>query len=237
MQTALPSNCLLRPAHPADKWALQKMIWQFTWEEGIQLDLRLFGYALLRIGLLALALWLQIQYRQVTPMVDVQFILTITSVVTAGLGFYLTSTVMGQLVMRFCGVLFNWSRFQIIEQDQAIVGCALLNSYATHCELAYVFINPDYRHQGLGSLIVQTLIQQSPQDVYLACKPEVVPFYEQQGFSAQTWTQLPTSTQQCFQLFRPHPRLWGFSLNFMLKAATPQPYVPEPVSLTESPPR
>ena len=237
MQTVFPSNCLLRPAQASDKWALQQIIWQFTWEEGIQLDLRLFGYALFRIGLLALALWSQMQWRQFTKMVDVQFILTITSLATAGLGFYLVSTVVGQLVMRFCGVLFNWSRFQIIEQDQAIVGCALLNSYPTHRELAYVFIKAHYRHQGLGSLIIQTLIRQSPQDVYLACKPEVVPFYEQQGFVVRTWLQLPTTAQRCFQLFRPHPRLWGFSLNFMLKATALQTSLLETETLAESPSR
>lgn len=141
---------------------------------------------------------------------------------------------MGQLVMRFCGVLFNWSRFQVIEQEGDIVGCALLNSYATHCELAYVFVKRQYRHQGLGSQIVQTLIQQSSQAVYLACKPQVVPFYEHQGFTTQTWQQLPSPAQRCFQLFRPHPRLWGFELNFMMYTAAPQISTSESATLAES---
>jgi len=210
------------------------MIWQFTWEEGLKLDLRLFSYAFFRIGLLSLALWLQVQGRQHTSMVDVQFILTITSILTAGLGIYLASIAVGQLVMRFLGVLFNWSRFQVIEQNDNIVGCALLNSYINHCELAYVFVNPHYRHQGLGSMIVQMLIQQSPHDLYLACKSQVVPFYEQQGFRSQTWKQLPLSVRRCFQVFRPHPRLWGFALNFMLHTAAPLPFSSESASLAKS---
>lgn len=234
MQSSSLCNCLLRPAQSRDKWALQQMIWQFSWEEGLQLDLRLFGYALLRIGLLSLALWLQVQGRQHTSMVDVQFILTVTSVFTAGLGIYLASMTMGQLVMRFAGVLFNWSRFQVIEQDDNIIGCALLNSYANHCELAYVFVSPHYRHQGLGSMIVQMLIQQSPHDLYLACKSQIVPFYEQQGFRVQTWKQLPLSVRRCFQLFRPHPRLWGLALNFMLCAAVSQPLSSESECLAKS---
>lgn len=91
MQTMLLPNRLLRPAQSTDKWALQQMIWQFTRDEGIQLDLRLFSYAVLRIGLVLLALWLQTLLRQRTPMVDVQFILVMTSVATAGLGLYLIS--------------------------------------------------------------------------------------------------------------------------------------------------
>ncbi|WP_299410864.1 GNAT family N-acetyltransferase [Acaryochloris sp. IP29b_bin.148] len=227
MQTNPSPTHVLRPAQSQDKWALQQMIWQFTWDEGIQLDVRLFGYALFRIGLIALALWLQLYWRQRTLMVDVQFILTVTSVVTAGLGLFLFSTMMGHLVLRFCGVLLNWSRFQVIEQDGDIVGCALLNAYATHCELAYVFVKPQYRHQGLGSRIVQTLIQQTSQEVYLACKPRVVPFYEQQGFTIQPWQQLPSTAQRCFQLFRPHPRLWGFQLYFMRYMAPSTASIPE----------
>lgn len=206
---------ILRPAQPQDKWAIQRMLWQFTWDEGIELDIRLFGYALFRLGLLGLALGLQIYWRLTTSMVDVQFILVATSVATVGLGFYLASMVMGQLIMRFLGALFTWSRFRVIEQDNALVGCALLNLYTQHSELAYVFVQSQFRNQGWGSQIVHTLIQESAKDVYLACKPEVVPFYERQGFTVQPWSELPTRVKRCFRVFRPHPRLWGFKLNFM----------------------
>jgi N-acetylglutamate synthase-like GNAT family acetyltransferase len=212
------------------------MIWQFTSEVGIALDLRLFGYAIFRIGLVLLALGLQLQVRPLIKMVDVRFILGMTSVATAGLGIYLTSRVMGQLVMRLFGVLLSWSQFQVIERDGAILGCALLNSYTAHCELAYVFVVPLHRHQGLGSRIVQTLVQQSTQDIYLACKPEVVAFYKQQGFLVQTWPELPISVKRCFQLFRPHPRLWGFPLCFMWKPTMGSTSLSlEVASLAESP--
>ncbi len=224
------ASYVLRPAQPQDKWAIQQMLWQFTWDEGIELDVRLFGYAFFRLGLLGLTLWLQIQWRQSTTMIDVQFILVVTSVATVGLAFYFASMVMGQLIMRFCGALFNWSRFQVIEQDEALVGCALLNTYANHSELAYVFVQSQFRHQGWGSQIVQTLIQQSSQDVYLACKPQVVPFYEQQGFTVQTWQQLPAGVKRCFRVFRPHPRLWGFKLNFMQFPVAPKAMVPAATS-------
>ncbi|NJM67844.1 MAG: GNAT family N-acetyltransferase [Acaryochloris sp. RU_4_1] len=233
---ALPLPYLLRSAKVSDKWILQNMIWQFTWEVGIALDLRLFGYAIFRIGLVLLALGLQLQVRPLIRMVDVQFILVMTSVATVGLGIYLTSRVMGQLVMRLFGVLLSWSQFQVLERDGVILGCALLNSYTAHCELAYVFVAPPYRHQGLGSRIVQTLVQQSTQDIYLACKPEVVAFYEQQGFLVQTWPELPTSVKRCFQLFRPHPRLWGFPLYFMRKATMGSASLSlEAANLAESP--
>lgn len=231
------ASCVLRPAQPQDKWAIQQMIWQFTWDEGIELDVRLFGYAFIRLGLVGLVLWWQIQWRQSTAMVDVQFILVVTSVATMGLGVYFASMVMGQLIMRFYGALFNWSRFQVIEQDEALVGCALLNTYTNHSELAYVFIQSQFRHQGWGSQIVQTLIQQSDQDIYLACKPQVVPFYEQQGFTVQTWQQLPAGVKGCFRVFRPHPRLWGFDLNFMQYSVTPEAIPGEPTHLSESAPR
>jgi N-acetylglutamate synthase-like GNAT family acetyltransferase len=212
------------------------MIWQFTSEVGIALDLRLFGYAIFRIGLVLLALGLQLQVRPLIKMVDVRFILGMTSVATAGLGIYLTSRVMGQLVMRLFGVLLSWSQFQVIERDGAILGCALLNSYTAHRELAYVFVVPLHRHQGLGSRIVQTLVQQSTQDIYLACKPEVVAFYKQQGFLVQTWPELPISVKRCFQLFRPHPRLWGFPLCFMWKPTMGSTSLSlEVASLAESP--
>ncbi|WP_299493457.1 GNAT family N-acetyltransferase [Acaryochloris sp. IP29b_bin.137] len=234
MSTSTPF--VLRPAQPQDKWAIQRMLWQFTWDEGIELDIRLFGYAFFRLGLVGLALWLQFQWRQSTTMVDVEFILVVTSVATVGLGFYLASLVTGQLMMRFCGALINWSRFRVIEKDEALVGCALLNSYTNHSELAYVFVQSQFRHQGWGSQIVQTLIQESSEDVYLACKPQVVPFYQQLGFSIQPWADLPAGVKRCFRVFRPHPRLWKFKLNFMrcpVAPVTPS----EATHLSESAPR
>lgn len=213
MSTSTPY--VLRPAQPQDKWAIQQMLWQFTWDEGIELDVRLFSFAFFRLGLVGLALWLQIYWRQSTTEIDVQFILAIANVATAGLGFYLASLVMGQLIMRFFGALFNWSRFQVIEQEGTLAGCALLNAYTNHSELAYVFVQSQFRHQGWGAQIVQTLIQESDQDVYLACKPPIVPFYERQGFTVQSWQDLPVGVKRCFRIFRPHPRLWGFKLNFM----------------------
>ncbi|MGR3277200.1 GNAT family N-acetyltransferase [Acaryochloris marina NIES-2412] len=239
MSTSTPY--VLRPAQPQDKWAIQQMLWQFTWDEGIELDVRLFSFAFLRLGLVGLALWLQIYWRQSTTEIDVQFILAIANVATAALGFYLASLVMGQLIMRFFGVLFNWSRFQVIEQEGTLAGCALLNAYTNHSELAYVFVQSQFRHQGWGAQIVQTLIQESEQDVYLACKPQVVPFYERQGFTVQSWRDLPSSVKRCFRIFRPHPRLWGFKLNFMQcpiapAALSPESVVSETPQLSESTP-
>ena len=234
---SISTSYVLRPAQTQDKWAIQRMLWQFTWDEGIELDVRLFGYAFLRLGLVGVVLWLQFLWRQSTTMVDVQFILVGTSVATVGLGFYLASLVMGQLIMRFCGALINWSRFRVIEKDEALVGCALLNSYNHHSELAYVYVESQCRHQGWGSQIVQTLIQESAKDVYLACKPEVVPFYEQQGFIVQPWPELPAGVKRCFRVFRPHPRLWGFKMNFMQCPVEPETTPTAPAPLSESAPR
>ncbi|NJK41782.1 MAG: GNAT family N-acetyltransferase [Acaryochloridaceae cyanobacterium SU_2_1] len=238
MQSAsflLPSGYQIRPAEAADKWTLQKMVWQFTWDEGIGLDIRLFGYGFLRLAAVGifLALLYTIPTYQSLPEEKI-LLLMLVGLATLGLGIALLTQWIGQLVLRFWGALIHGSGFQVIEFEQQLIGCALLNTYPAHAELAYLFVKPAERQQGLGSVLVQSLIQNAGQPVYLACKPKVLSFYRHQGFREGPWSELPPPVQQYFRLFRPHPRLWGFPLVFMvyeppiLNLATEQP-VPEAV--------
>ncbi|MEC4989278.1 MAG: GNAT family N-acetyltransferase [Oscillatoria sp. PMC 1068.18] len=203
----LPSKCHLRPAHPQDKWQLQKLILEFSLTEALQLDIRIICYRLLVI------FWLF----KSAPILTVTFsgreilIETILKILIFYNLFYLIWFGLFMIL----GTWLNWSNYWVVECQKKVVACALLNCYPSNSELAYLYVKPAWRQQNLATCLIQRLVREAPKPLYLVCKPKLVKFYARQGFVKVSWRDLDPLVKAKFSIFQPHPKLWGFPLLMM----------------------
>jgi GNAT superfamily N-acetyltransferase len=78
----------------------------------------------------------------------------------------------------------DWRNYWVIEQGNQLIACAKLTHYRTYSVLCDVTVAPNYRRQGIGTLLVESITQTERQPLYLACKPKLVRFYQRLGFVA-----------------------------------------------------
>jgi GNAT superfamily N-acetyltransferase len=80
--------------------------------------------------------------------------------------------------------------FAVVESSSGcVIGFARVLTDQTYVALILdVIVAPEHRGQGLGRLLVETILAeptlQAVRSVELVCQPEHIPFYEQWGFSA-----------------------------------------------------
>lgn len=86
----------------------------------------------------------------------------------------------------------RWQQFWIIEQEGCVIACGQLRCHGAVQELGSIVVTPQQRHQGLGRYLVQHLIQQSTQPLYLECLgKKLKQYYHHFGFLTIPWTALP----------------------------------------------
>lgn len=93
----------------------------------------------------------------------------------------------------------RWSQFWLVECDGKIVACGQLRNFGTAQELGSIVVVKAWRNRGLGTCLVQHLIAQATQPVYLECVGDrLMQFYTRLGFVAVSWQQLPQTLQGKF---------------------------------------
>jgi amino-acid N-acetyltransferase len=93
----------------------------------------------------------------------------------------------------------RWQQFWIIEQDEAVIACGQLRCHGTVQELGSLVVDMKQRHQGLGSYLVQHLIQQSTRPLYLECLGKnLEQYYHRFGFVPISWQELPSELKLKF---------------------------------------
>ncbi|MBD2326909.1 GNAT family N-acetyltransferase [Alkalinema sp. FACHB-956] len=102
-----------------------------------------------------------------------------TGVILAWLIFGLSLVMLAILLIPW----INWSDYWVIEYQGTVVACAKLYLNPTHSEVYDVFVHPDWRGQGLGAALLQTLIQKATIPIYLASLPTTISFYQKLGFA------------------------------------------------------
>ena len=86
----------------------------------------------------------------------------------------------------------RWQQFWIIEIEGCMIACGQLRCHGAVQELGSLVVTPQQRHQGLGRYLVQHLIQQSTQPLYLECLgKKLKQYYHRFGFLPISWTALP----------------------------------------------
>lgn len=93
------------------------------------------------------------------------------------------------------------SQFWAIECDRHVVACGQLRSFSEAQELGSVVVVPAWRDRGLGTYIIEHLITQATQPLYLECLGDkLARFYHRFGFEPVSWQELPRSLKFKFGL-------------------------------------
>jgi amino-acid N-acetyltransferase len=85
--------------------------------------------------------------------------------------------------------------FMVAEDAKGnVTGCARLKPSHDCVELSSVAVHPTYRGQGVGSMVVTTLLQRrDAQVIHLVCEPKEVPFFARFGFRVLRREDVPLS--------------------------------------------
>ena len=95
----------------------------------------------------------------------------------------------------------SWQQFWVIESDGRLVACGQLRSFWEAQELGSLVVLPAWRGQGLGTYLVEHLINQATQPLYLECLGRrLASFYSRFGFVPVSWGELPRSLKIKFGL-------------------------------------
>ncbi|WP_445637305.1 GNAT family N-acetyltransferase [Nostoc sp. DSM 114161] len=95
----------------------------------------------------------------------------------------------------------KWHQFWVIEYDGRLVAFGQLRNFEFAQELGSLFVVPTHRNQGLGTFLIQHLIAQSTQPLYLKClKNKLGSFYAKKGFIPISYEELPVSLKSKFRL-------------------------------------
>lgn len=94
----------------------------------------------------------------------------------------------------------HWSQFWVIEMNRCLVACGQLRRYRGAMELGSLVVATEKRGQGLGTRLVQHLIEQATAPLYLACGARLMPFYARLGFVPIKWLLLPCPLKLKFGL-------------------------------------
>ncbi|AFY87848.1 MAG: hypothetical protein CLLPBCKN_004791 [Chroococcidiopsis cubana SAG 39.79] len=95
----------------------------------------------------------------------------------------------------------RWQQFSVVECNGRVVACGQLRAFAGAQELGSLVVASNWRGKGLGSYLVEYLIEQATQPLYLECLGrKLAEFYTRFGFVAVTWKELPRSLKFKFAL-------------------------------------
>ncbi len=108
----------------------------------------------------------------------------------------------------------KWQQFWVIECDGRLIALGQLRKFHLAQELGSLFVVKKWRKQGLGNFIMQHLISQATQPLYLKCvNHQLVNFYNQRGFIPVDFNDLPSSLKHKFRLSQARKKfLNGFVL-------------------------
>ena len=78
----------------------------------------------------------------------------------------------------------DWRRFLIaVDSSGNLLGCGQLKPHGKEVlELASIAVQPAYRKQGIARAVIEQLLLNAPQPLYLVCRKRLGPFYEKWGF-------------------------------------------------------
>lgn len=90
----------------------------------------------------------------------------------------------------------NWERFLLAEVDGQIVGTGQIKPHGDgSLELASIAVIPTWQGEGIGSLIIHTLIDQHTQSsnapLYLTCEGRLESYYDRFGFRRIGRAEMP----------------------------------------------
>ena len=206
----LPECVTIEKAQAQEKWNLTRLVWRFLLEEVLEFELRVVGWKLIKILGLLIPLIIMFKLLAFSPLLLVGIIAIIYTIIAMIFNIFLW------LGISWTNPLWSWSQYWLVKYENMIIGHGTLLEGAEYSTISYVYIHPNWRKRKLGSALIQFMVNQSQKTVYLICKPKLLTFYTNLGFNKLNWHNLSLPLKQRFNIFMPHPKLWGFPL-FLMK--------------------
>jgi N-acetylglutamate synthase-like GNAT family acetyltransferase len=91
--------------------------------------------------------------------------------------------------------LKDYSDFWVIDYNGIAVGCAELRVFAKYSLIFNVCVKKEFRRQNLASCMIEHLINEAREPIYLSCFKELIPFYTRFGFVVIHPDALPDGLQ------------------------------------------
>jgi N-acetylglutamate synthase-like GNAT family acetyltransferase len=121
----------------------------------------------------------------------------------------------------------KWPRFTVVESpDGSLAACGQLKPHTDgSVELASLVVREDLRGRGLARLVIETLIEKHPAELYLTCRSELGSFYEKFGFRALSVDEMPAFFQRVKRLVGLFEKVAGKEMMLVMlrtKGASPE---------------
>jgi N-acetylglutamate synthase-like GNAT family acetyltransferase len=115
----------------------------------------------------------------------------------------------------------NWPNFVLAEEDGAIVGVGQVKTHRDGSrELASIAVVPARQGQGIGSVLIKTLLaRESGVVLYLTCRRELEAYYERFGFRTLVASEYPPYFKRMIPLVNTVARLFGTRILVMRREA------------------
>ena len=97
----------------------------------------------------------------------------------------------------------NWERFIIAEDNNVMVGCGQIKPHGDGTkELASIAVEPEYQGKGVGTMIMNALLEREPGELYLTCLRHNVTYYQKFGFRELKFEEFPPDMKRMFRFAR-----------------------------------
>lgn len=110
----------------------------------------------------------------------------------------------------------DWQRFVIVENESGqFLGCGQIKPHSDgSLELASIAVQPGWQNRGVGKMIINDLLSNSPRPLYLTCRAALESYYAKFGFRPVLPGEVPPSFRLVWILFKilnwfSHPRFQG----------------------------
>jgi N-acetylglutamate synthase-like GNAT family acetyltransferase len=115
----------------------------------------------------------------------------------------------------------KWPNFLVAEDEGAIVGLGQVKQHGDGSrELASIAVVPARQGQGIGSAIINTLLEREPGVLYLTCRSQLEHYYERFGFHTLGATKYPPYFKRMIPLVNSIGRLFRLRILVMRREAT-----------------
>lgn len=173
-------ECILRPARVTDRVAIRMLLLRLS-------RLALPNYSLYQLSMLAVTIILVI----IVILFLTFYLVKIIGVPDDRFGLIWDLVIMGILPFVFLYIIpslsfqHHYSECRVVEYRGRLVALAVICDYSEFIAFKYIFVAPNHRKQGIGTYIIQNLMQQSTKPIYCQhcqCACGKALFYVRLGF-------------------------------------------------------
>lgn len=97
----------------------------------------------------------------------------------------------------------KWERFLVAEENGQVLGIRQVKVHAGGTrEVGSGFVLPEHRHKGISAQLMNEILSREKGTLYLMCRDQWIPYYEQFGFHKVSTDQLPADFRKEYRIGR-----------------------------------